>query len=137
MRLYLDANAIVFTVEGPGHLREAVAVWLDRAEAAVNGVILTSRLSRIECLTQSLREKDSAKFEAMDRFFTGGGIEILSLDDGLVDIATDLQRDFSLRTIDALHVATAIRAKADVFLTRDGGIARYATIRTVRIERIS
>ena len=35
MRLYLDANAIVFTVEGRGHLREAVAVWLDRAEAAV------------------------------------------------------------------------------------------------------
>jgi predicted nucleic acid-binding protein len=137
MRLYLDANAIVFTVEGPDPLREAVAVWLDRAEAAANGAILTSRLSRIECLTKSLRERDGARFEAMDCFFTGGGIEILSLDDGLVDIATDLQRDFSLRTIDALHVATAIHAKADVFLTRDAGIARYATIRSVRIERIS
>ena len=137
MRLYLDANAIVFTVEGPNHLREAVAVWLDRAEAALDGVIITSRLSRIECLTQSLREKDATKFEAMDRFFTGGGIEVLSIDDELVDIATDLQKDFSLRTIDALHVATAIRARADVLLTRDGGIARYAMIRTVRIERIN
>lgn len=73
----------------------------------------------------------------MDRFFTGGGIEILSLDDGLVDIATDLQRDSSLRTIDAIHVATAIRARADVLLTRDGRIARYAVMRTVWIGRIS
>ena len=73
----------------------------------------------------------------MDRFFTGGGIEILSVDDELVDIATDLQKDFSLRTIDALHVSTAIRARADVLLTRDGGIAQYAMIRAVRIERIT
>ncbi len=35
MRLYLDANAIVFVVEGPDDLRATVAAWLDKAEASL------------------------------------------------------------------------------------------------------
>lgn len=136
MRLYLDSNAIVFSVEGPESLRDEVATWLDRVEAESDGAILTSRLSRLECLTQPLREKNAPAFEAMDRFFSGGGIEVLGVDDDLVDAATDLQQEFALKAVDALHVATAVRARADVFLTRNAGIARYPFIRGVRTQRI-
>lgn len=73
----------------------------------------------------------------MERFFNTSGIEILSVDDELVDLAADLQKDFSLKTVDALHVATAIRANAEVFLTRDAGISRYRVIRGVRTKSIS
>lgn len=134
MRLYLDANAIVFAVEGPDNLRATVTAWLDKAEASPGGVACTSRLSFTECYTASLRQKDDAKFGALERFFKMSGVEILSLDDDLVDLATDLQRDFSLKTIDALHVATVIRAKADGFLTRDGGVSRYPVIRGVQTQ---
>lgn len=137
MRLYLDANAIVFVVEGPDELRATVTAWLDKAENSPDGAVVTSRLSFTECYTQSLRERNTAAFQALERFFNTSGVEILSIDDDLVDIATDLQKDFSLKTIDALHVATAIRSKSDVFLTRDGGISRHASIRGVQIEHIA
>jgi predicted nucleic acid-binding protein len=61
---------------------------------------------------------------------------MLSVDDALVEMATELHHDFSLKTIDALHVATALRANADVFLTRDAGIHRYPTLRGMRCESI-
>lgn len=137
MRLYLDANAIVYAVEGPEELRTTVTAWLDKAESSPEGVVCTSRLSFTECYARSLREGNAAAFQALEGFFNASGIEILSLDDGLVDIATDLRKDFSLKTIDALHVATAIRAKANVFLTRDGGISRYESIRGVKTEHIN
>ena len=137
MRLYLDANAIVFVVEGPDNLRAVVSAWLDKVEGSPGGVTCTSRLSFTECYTESLRQGNDAKFKEMERFFNTSGVEILSIDDGLVDVATDLQRDFSLKAVDALHVATAIRAKADVFLTRDSGISRYAIIRGVQTQHIS
>ena len=69
MRLYLDANAIVFVVEGPARLRDVVAEWLDKVESDPTGVTCTSRLSLTECYTKSLRAKNETKFREMDRFF--------------------------------------------------------------------
>jgi predicted nucleic acid-binding protein len=48
----------------------------------------------------------------------------------------DSVRILSLKTIDALHVASAIRAGANVFLTRDTGINRYKNLRGVTCEAI-
>ena len=135
MRLYLDANAIVFAVEGPDSLRDFVTSWTERAESAPSGVVMTSRLSLSECFTRPLREKNAEATENMRRFFAGR-THLLSVDDELVDIATDLHNEFSFRTIDALHVASAIRAKADIFLSRDAGICRYRQIRDVTCEQI-
>lgn len=135
MRLYLDANAIVFAVEGPDLLRELVTSWTACAETAPDGAVLTSRLSVSECLTRPFRDKNQTRIANMEAFFRSR-VHLLSVDDALVELATQLHHDFSLKTIDALHVASAIRAKADVFLTRDGGINRYPRLRGVRCEAI-
>ena len=47
MRLYLDANPIIYSIEGVPHFRQASLDWIARAEA--DGVVITSRLSRLEC----------------------------------------------------------------------------------------
>lgn len=135
MRLYLDANAIVFAVEGPDALREFVTSWTARAESAPEGAVLTSRLSVSECLTRPYREKDETRIANMKAFFRTR-VQMLSVDDALVEMATELHRDFSLKTIDALHVASALRANAAVFLTRDTGINRYPSLRGLRCEAI-
>jgi predicted nucleic acid-binding protein len=98
-------------------------------------VVLTSRLSVSECLTRPYRDKDESRIANMEAFFRTR-VQMLSVDDALVEMATELHRDFSLKTIDALHVATALRAKADVFLTRDAGLHRYASLRGMRCEPI-
>ena len=135
MRLYLDANAIVFAVEGPEVLRAFVTNWTSRAETADAGVVLTSRLSIAECLTRPMRDRDEARIDQMKAFFRTR-VQLISVDDSLVDLATELHGEFSLKTIDALHVASAIRARADVFLTRDTGINRYKTLRGIACEAI-
>lgn len=135
MRLYLDANAIIFAVEGPDTLRAFVSSWTGRAESAPEGIVLTSRLSVSECLTRPYRDKDESRIANMRAFFQTS-VQLLSVDDALIEMATELHRDFSLKTIDALHVATALRASADVFLTRDAAINRYPSVRGMRCEPI-
>ena len=88
-----------------------------------------------ECLTRPYRENDESRIANMKAFFRTR-VQVLSVDHALVEMATELHRDFSLKTIDALRVASALRANADVFLTRDIGINRYASLRGLRCEPI-
>ena len=97
--------------------------------------MLTSRISISECLTRPYRDKDAVRVANMEAFFRTS-VQVLSIDDALVEMATELHRDFSLKTIDALHVASVLRARADVFLTRDTGISRYASLRGMVCEAI-
>ena len=43
MRLYLDANPIIYSIEGVLDFRQAALAWIERAESA-QGVVITSRL---------------------------------------------------------------------------------------------
>lgn len=52
---------------------------------------------------------------------------------GLMEIATELQKS-GLKKLDALHVACAMSAKADYFLTTDDGVLKKSSlIQDVRI----
>jgi hypothetical protein len=55
MRLYLDANFIVYCIEGTPALKEFCLPRLREAEAHPSGSLLASRLSRVEVLVKPLR----------------------------------------------------------------------------------
>src|SRR6266849_1560392 len=78
MRLYLDANPIIYSIEGVPEFRLAALSWIERAEAA-QGAVITSRLSRLECRVKPLREGNSALLEQFDGFFSRGGLEIVDV----------------------------------------------------------
>ena len=53
---------------------------------------------------------------------------LVDLSSSVVERATDLRARYSLKTPDALHLATAIELHADVFLTGDQTLARCADV---------
>ena len=69
MRLYLDANAIIYGVEGVEALRTRVLEWIDRVEAEPRGVLLTSELSLLECLVKPTRDGDEGTIREFQAFF--------------------------------------------------------------------
>ncbi len=68
MRLYLDANVIIYGVEGAGTLRTAVLDWVDRVEAQNDGFLLTSELSLLECLVKPTRDSDEERVRDVGSF---------------------------------------------------------------------
>ena len=69
MRLYLDANAIIYGIEGVPGLRRAAFRWIEEAEARPEGVMITSRLSMLECRVKPLRKGDQERLARFGRVF--------------------------------------------------------------------
>jgi predicted nucleic acid-binding protein len=117
MRLYLDANPIIYSVEGVPGFRLATLAWIERAEVA-QGVVITSRLSRLECRVKPLREGDAELLERFEGFFSREGLELVEVNAEVIEQATAPRAKHNFRAPDAIQLASAIVVKADVFLTR-------------------
>ncbi len=133
MNLYLDASSIIYAIEGTGDLRNAVRAWIAQAENSV-GVVLTSRLSRLECRVLPLRRGQPELVALYDKFFGCRSLSVIDISAPVIDLATDLRVRYGLKTPDAIHVATAIEYGADLILTGDRDMTRCQDL---RIELVS
>ena len=127
MRLYLDANPIIYSIEGVPEFREAALSWIERAEKA-SGVVITSRLSRLECRVKPLREENTELLARFEGFFAREGLELAEITAEVIEAATALRAAHNFRPPDAIHLATATLSKADVFLTGDRNLAHVSLI---------
>lgn len=132
MRLYLDANPIIYSIEGVPPFRDAVVDRIAQAESTPGGTIITSRLSRLECRVKPLREGNSQLLARYEKFFTRRLIIVAEITPGVIEQATELRARYGFKTPDAIHLATAIEEHADLFLTGDRSLARCAEV-TVEI----
>ncbi len=123
MRLYLDANPIIYSIEGVPEFRLAALGWIERAEA-VQGAVITSRLSRLECRVKPLRDGNAELLERFEGFFSREGLELVEVDADVIEQATELRANHNFRPPDAIHIASALKAKADIFLTGDRNLER-------------
>jgi predicted nucleic acid-binding protein len=59
MKVYLDASAIIYAIEGALPLRQKVLDRLTEAQSIPGSTIVTSQLSRLECRVKPLRDGNS------------------------------------------------------------------------------
>lgn len=135
-RLYLDANAIIYSVEGPPGVRAAVVTLVERVEALA-GRVVTSRLSLLECRVKPLRERDDERLSLYAAFFAKAVVEVAELTPRVVELTTDLRARHGFKTPDALHLATALSAEVDVFATGDRALARCPGIQVAVLDPAS
>ena len=128
MRLYLDTNALIFGVEGPAKVRDQVFGWIDRFEATSDGLAVTSRLSRLECRVKPMRLGDTAALARFDAVLDAGNLSIVEVSADVIERATEIRAQHGFRVPDALHMATAVLERADVFLTSDAKLKRFSNL---------
>jgi predicted nucleic acid-binding protein len=79
-----------------------------------------SVLSRLEVLVVPKREgRDDLCRIYREVFETFPNLLVRPVDARIADLAADLRASYSLRTPDALHIATALDARADFYVTED------------------
>jgi len=121
---YLDACCFIYLTEG------AVA-WRAAVESRLKGLpgtsgLVTSRLSRLECRSKPLRDRNAALLAQYDAALAT--TRIVDVSAAIIERATEIRARYGFRSPDAIHLATAIDEGADVFVTGDAALGRCAEI---------
>ena len=135
-RLYIESAPLIYYVE------ENLA-YIDRMDAIINEVENRpiEAVSSVLVLTEVLRHplklgKTQLVQDYKDILLHSGSFRLLRVSAVTTQFAAELRARYNLRTPDALHMASAIEAGCDAFLTNDVGIKRVTELRVVLLDHL-
>ena len=121
--VYIDANAIIYSVERIEPYRELLAPMWQEAGAG-RFALASSELVVLETLIKPLRE-GNARLEMLFRsIFAAAEMELIPATLAIWEDAARIRAATGLKTSDALHAATALQAECTLFVTNDGDFRR-------------
>jgi predicted nucleic acid-binding protein len=129
VRIYLDSAAVIYTGEQVNPYAEMVDSRLSGGDV----VFVTSDLTRLECRVKPLRDENAAVLKDFDDYFEGAVGVMVGLSREVIDLATGIRAQYSFKAPDSLHLAAALWADCEVFLTNDHRLDRF---REVAVEVI-
>ena len=119
--VYLDTNPLIYVTEGNPAFKDQIASLFEALDAA-DARLVTSELTLAEVLVRPLRDQDTGLVEAYERLFDTL-VEMQPVSREVLLLTAQLRaQTSSLRTPDAIHVATAKLVQASHFVSGDGGI---------------
>jgi uncharacterized protein len=121
-RVYLDSVAVIYLVE-------QVAPYHTQIDARLNvtGVQpVVSDLTRTECLVKPIRTGDTNLRQLFEAFFAR--VAVVGFPPSVFDRAAEIRAHYPFKTPDALHLAAAIEAGCDVFVTNDQQLKQFTGI---------
>lgn len=133
MLVYLDSVIVIYAVEGHEPFRGRAAAHIAALRAAGHTLAI-SDLTWLECLVGPLRAGEDGRVETFDEFLSAADILRLSLATPVVQRATAIRARLSYSLADSLHLAAAIEAGCDRFLTND---ARLAAVDGLEVEALA
>ena len=133
-RIYLDSNIVIYAFEGLPAFREQALATLQAAEAE-GAQLVVSHLIYIEVFPKLISSRQYELVERYQSFFEKDGlVEVLPVDAGVIQQATKLRANYQLKTVDALHLATAIAHGCNSFLSHDQALQRVKEIPVLYLD---
>lgn len=128
----LDTNVFIYYFEGDKTFGKKAKLIFDqltekRLKAVVNITALAEILS-----SPNLHEK--AVKETKKLFLSVPSLEIYHVDENITLESTRIRRKYNFRLFDAIQLATAIIAHADVFITNDKKLLRCKEIKVLLLS---
>ena len=137
-RVYLDSCAYIYLIDDHPTWAREVARILSQAEAGKHEVV-ASPLVLHEVLTGLYSEEaeEPRAIHIYGLLTTHPGIRWIAYDLETADLSAQLRaRHGSLKSPDAIHLATALREKCQVMVTNDAVLARVARFSGLATERL-
>ena len=135
-RTYLDANLYIYVFEGIETYRTRMAGLLaaiDRQDASV----VASELLFTELLPRPMKDGRQDLVERyLELFSRTPRIHLVPVDRRVILRSVHLRADFGLRSMDALHLATALVHDCETFVTNDQRLARVTRPRILTLASL-
>lgn len=132
-RVYFDTNLFIYFLEGDERYLPACLPFFQAVEdGAIEGV--SGDLAVAELLVKPLRLNDSFGTEQVRALFGAQGyFKALPHDRQTLEFAAHIRATQQLGMVDAIHLATAIKARCSHILTNDDRLAR----RSIGIQAVA
>jgi len=132
----VDTMVFVYHFEDHGEFGPAAGRLLKAAEEG-RCRLVCSILTLLEILVVPKRNGQEELCRRYREIFQSfPNLAVVDLGPEIAEVASDLRAKHSLRTPDAIHVATAIRAGAAAFVSGDGRLGRVKELRILRLDQI-
>jgi predicted nucleic acid-binding protein len=123
MLIGLDSDVLIASLSPhEAHSEIAQTIITQIAQGKHKGVV--SSLTYGEVL--SLNTGRSAKPLDLEVFFAKFNLKTIAADNRLCQAAGGLRREYGMKLPDAIHLATALDQKVDVFVTNDSSLLKIA-----------
>lgn len=132
IKTYVDANVLITAYRAD----DFVSAQAMQLLGASNRVFAASQMVRLETLRKPLFYARQEELDFMESFYAGVS-EWVAMDDDLVVQALQLAAKYDMGAIDAIHIALALRAQVEEFVTMErpsSPICRAPGIRVVSLH---
>lgn len=133
-RPYLDAIAWVEALSGKGFYSADLAEVLKAADRGALTIVM-SVLMPLEVLGGTRLERAEGDADRALRAVGRSSIAQVGVTARIVREARQLRLDYRLKSMDALHLASAAAGRADAFLSNDDQVLKLGTYRGVPIRK--
>ena len=127
MLIYCDTVIIVYRFEGDPPFKPRANQRLADLQSA-GDTIAVSHLTRLECRLLPIRRGDAATLALYDGFFADPSVQLVPITQAVFDRATLIRATLNFKLADSLHLAAAVEAGCDLFLTNDTRLGRFSDI---------
>jgi predicted nucleic acid-binding protein len=135
-KIYVDANVFIYFLEGSVRFEEAAKRFFLIADDR-NASLSTSEVTLAECLFGAHRLGSDALARAyIDLLDRPALLRLLRVDRAILELAAAMGAKVGAKLIDAIHLASAVSAGCDTFVTNDKSIRAPKGLRIVQLMEI-
>ena len=129
----LDTNVFIalFSREVLG---EKVVPLIDAAANQGKLELIASVLAFAECAVKPYREGNWMALDQIKLMFQMPHLTVYPVDDRVAEEAARIRAVYNFKMPDAIHLATAVTQRADVFLTNDHQLVTIKEIPVIKLE---
>jgi predicted nucleic acid-binding protein len=121
--IFWDTNLFIYLLEDSPHFGQAVAD-LRRRMLHRHDRLFTSAMTVGEVLVKPLSTGNTELADRYRSLFTGPHVTISAFDFGAAEAYANIRQDRSIYPADAIQLACAESAKADLFITNDDRLSQ-------------
>ena len=135
-RLYVETAPFIYYIEeNPTYITRMDQIMAAIRQRPIQGICSVVTLA--EVLPVPLKAKNAALVQAYEAILLDSReFECVSIDQRTAIKAARLRARYELKTPDALHVAAALEARCDAFLTNDKGIQRVRELQVLVLQEL-
>jgi predicted nucleic acid-binding protein len=134
----LDTAPLIYFTEGHPQYVNIINPFFQAIKRG-EFTVVTSMITLLEVLVLPLRNNDTESIKKYNELlFEMKGIRTIDISQEILVVAAQIRAaHLKVRTPDAIHLATAIEAKASFFLTNDVNLPDFPGIQTLVLNKLN